>query len=627
MVEDARDDTGDLRLGLVRGMLLGKIVLTVAVQTVLIWQLRLPASAAYATTLPFLPLLLLLAGPRHGVRRAVLVGAVTLGCLAPFLILGWRWNLLTPLAVCALIAFRGAAAWCSFMAVIAGTFAAGIGAGLGFGVAVNVATGSASLALVIFGVDALGVAVARLHATRSLVTREHLAAERRQIDEDLRAAVGLRLQDLCDLLSPDAADPFEPSDVRSARISAAAELARQVLATIRSTAGGYRRATPPESTISSPFVARMTLVILYALEVQYCFVADLDDFHRPWVAAAAGVWATGVGVLLLAEHLPYRRLAWAGAVFVIPLFLLGSTVGEVGRGIVLLPFFAGIALVRMRRPYSWIVAVLAAVSFTVATLIAFLWTGQVHGMSQLVGNLVFFAGHSWAAYSLLRLAELVKLQHRTQADLVRDAIVRERTHVARELHDILSFSLSAVALKADLCLRLLAAGSETVDRHLAELAGLARRAQAELGALADNRRVALRLDDELAAAQAVLAYSGTKVMISVDDLGTASETGGALAGVLREAVTNVVRHSRARTCSITVVRSPDAIRLRVVNDGVRVRATNASGQDAGSGLLGMSERTGGRLAARSLPHGRYELIAEFDLGTGIVQNTDPSAAA
>ncbi|GAA1965284.1 sensor histidine kinase [Catenulispora subtropica] len=625
-MEDARDDTGDLRLGFVRGMLWGKILLTVAVQTVLVWQLRLPASAAYATTLPFIPLLLLLAGPRHGARRAVLVSAVALGCLVPFPILGWRWILLTPLAVCALIAFRSAAAWCSFTVVIAGTFAAGIGAGLDLGAAMNVAAGSASLALVIFGVDALAVAIARLHATRSEVTREHLAAERRRLDEGLRAAVGSRLQDLCDLLSPDAGDLFEPSDARSARIAAAAEHARQVLATIRSTAGGHRRAAPPETTISSPFLARMTLIILYALEVQYCFVADLDDFHRPWAAAAVGVWTTGVGVLLLAEQLSSRRMASAASMLVIPLFLFGPTVGEVGRSIVFLPFFAGVALVRMQRPYSWIVAVLATVSFTVATLIAFLWTGQVHGMPQLVGNLVFFAGHSWATYSLLRLAELVKLQHRTRADLVRDAIVRERTQVARDLHDVLSFSLSAIALKADLCLRLLAVGSDTADRHLAELAGLARRARAELGVLVDHRRIALRLDEELATAQAMLTWSGTHVTISVDDLGTASETGNALAGVLREAVTNVVRHSRARTCSIAVVRTPDAIRLRVVNDGVHLPA-NAAGRQAGSGLLGMAERTGGRLAARPLPHGRYELIAEFGLDAGVVSSADPLAAA
>lgn len=181
--------------------------------------------------------------------------------------------------------------------MIAGTFAVGIGAGLDIEVAVNVAAGSASLALVIFGVDALAVAVARLHATRTEVTREHLGAERRRIDEELRATVGSSLQHLCFLLSPEDVEPFEPSDVRSARISAAAEHARQILATIRSTAGGYRRAAPPESTISSPFLARMTLFILYALEVQYCFVADLDDFHRVWAAGAAGLWATGVGVL------------------------------------------------------------------------------------------------------------------------------------------------------------------------------------------------------------------------------------------------------------------------------------------------------------------------------------------
>ena len=72
-----------------------------------------------------------------------------------------------------------------------------------------------------------------------------------------------------------------------------------------------------------------------------------------------------------------------------------------------------------------------------------------------------------------------------------------------------------------------------------------------------------------------------------------------------------------------MIRTPDAIVLRVVNDGVRLRSPNSARRRPGSGLLGMAERTGGRLAARPLPRGRYEVIAEFDLGT----SADPPAAA
>ena len=85
------------------------------------------------------------------------------------------------------------------------------------------------------------------------------------------------------------------------------------------------------------------------------------------------------------------------------------------------------------------------------------------------------------------------------------------------------------------------------------------------------------------------------------------ETDTALAAVLRESVTNVLRHSRARECAITVVTDGGLVRLTIANDGV---PPPVAAQRDGTGLDSLAARTGGRLTASPRPGGRYELVAE-----------------
>ncbi|MFD1930967.1 MULTISPECIES: sensor histidine kinase [Nonomuraea] len=114
----------------------------------------------------------------------------------------------------------------------------------------------------------------------------------------------------------------------------------------------------------------------------------------------------------------------------------------------------------------------------------------------------------------------------------------------------------------------------------------------------------LSLREEAATARSMLAAAGVEVTVDLPPVRLLPEVDSLMAVVLREAVTNVVRHARATRCAITVC---DAVRLTVSNDGA-----TASPLREGTGLTNLSRRleeAGGRLAVER-DEGRFTLTAE-----------------
>ncbi|MFJ5883332.1 histidine kinase [Kitasatospora cineracea] len=210
-------------------------------------------------------------------------------------------------------------------------------------------------------------------------------------------------------------------------------------------------------------------------------------------------------------------------------------------------------------------------------------------------------------YAVLRLVRLVRELQRAAAGPVRAAVVAERLRAARDLHDLLGHGLTAILLKAELARRL---ADDDPARCRAELAGigqLAERGRAELGALADDGP-RLSFTAELASAAAVLEAAG--IVVELEDGPVPDPAGAVLGVVLREAVTNVLRHSRARHARIAVSTAGGAVRLEVENDGVGADVTAP-----GSGIGGLTVRlagAGGTLAAGP-DDGWYLLRAEVPL--------------
>ncbi|MEV8567087.1 histidine kinase [Streptomyces sp. NPDC051322] len=177
-----------------------------------------------------------------------------------------------------------------------------------------------------------------------------------------------------------------------------------------------------------------------------------------------------------------------------------------------------------------------------------------------------------------------------RATVAQLAANEERLRMARDLHDLLGHSLSLITLKSELAGRMLPDRADQAAAQVADIERVSRQALTDVReAVTGYRRPTL--PGELAGARTALAAAGVTADLpadcSVDDLSTDQEA--ALAWALREGITNVVRHSGAKRCtvSLTARQTLDGRRceLRIADDG-----RNAVLAARGNGLTGLTER-------------------------------------
>ncbi|MEV5341270.1 histidine kinase [Streptomyces sp. NPDC052676] len=213
-------------------------------------------------------------------------------------------------------------------------------------------------------------------------------------------------------------------------------------------------------------------------------------------------------------------------------------------------------------------------------------------------------------YGLTRLTELVREVHETRAEMARMAVTQERLRFARDLHDLLGYSLSAITLKSELIHRLVPVNPERARDEVASVLGVARQALADVRLVASGYRdMSLEAEAESVAEVMAAADVDVRVDIRCGRLHPLVDT--VLATALREGVTNILRHSKVQSCTITVETVGETVRLDLVNDGV---AAGGSGgfPDRGSGLGNLDTRLdaiGGELIAGVVPGGRFRLTA------------------
>ncbi|MCF8605262.1 sensor histidine kinase [Gordonia sp. HY442] len=183
-------------------------------------------------------------------------------------------------------------------------------------------------------------------------------------------------------------------------------------------------------------------------------------------------------------------------------------------------------------------------------------------------------------------------QHELNAQL---AVVAERESVARDVHDILGHSLTVISVKTELAGRLVDLDPERAKAEMAEVNALSREALAEVRSTVGRLRVP-ELPTGLASAASALSAAG--IVADVPDPADVHTPYATLfAWVLREAVTNVVRHSGALSCRVRISRGE----ITVADDG-----GGSAMLTYGTGLRGLSERVadaGGVLRVESDAHG------------------------
>ena len=179
----------------------------------------------------------------------------------------------------------------------------------------------------------------------------------------------------------------------------------------------------------------------------------------------------------------------------------------------------------------------------------------------------------------------------------RRAALEQRERMARDVHDLLGHSLTVITLKADLARKLLHADPDRADAELEAIAQLSRSSLAEVRSTVTRLRIPDFSGEIQASERALQTASVTAKLPDAERALSAVGVNSSLfSWVLREAVTNIVRHSQAGFCEVRVSNTG----LEILDNGVGVPAEYA----AGSGIKGMKSRVesaGGTLIIEDAP--------------------------
>jgi two-component system sensor histidine kinase DesK len=181
------------------------------------------------------------------------------------------------------------------------------------------------------------------------------------------------------------------------------------------------------------------------------------------------------------------------------------------------------------------------------------------------------------------------------------AAAEERARLARDLHDVLGHSLTVVAVKSELAGRLVSLDPARALAEIADIETLARTALADLRAAVTSYRET-DLDSELRAARTALEAAGIEPHLPADGTLVDAELRPLFGWVVREGITNVIRHSEASGCWIEL----EPRRLRVRDNGSGAAGETHDGARQGNGLRGLRERAheaGAELATSSAQGG------------------------
>ena len=200
-------------------------------------------------------------------------------------------------------------------------------------------------------------------------------------------------------------------------------------------------------------------------------------------------------------------------------------------------------------------------------------------------------------------------------EIARLAVSEERLRFARDLHDLLGHSLSLITLKSELAEQLIPEDPAQAQQEVRDIESAARAALQEVReAVAGYRQTTLA--SELQRARELLAAAGIRCIVQNDAGALPPAIEALLPWVVREGVTNVMRHSRAKQCVICLAHQSGEICLTVTDDGQgdSRQASSAALQSGqpGNGLRGMRERVaalGGRCEAGSAGKRGFRLAA------------------
>lgn len=163
------------------------------------------------------------------------------------------------------------------------------------------------------------------------------------------------------------------------------------------------------------------------------------------------------------------------------------------------------------------------------------------------------------------------------------AAVAERERIARDLHDLLGHTLSVIVIKSELAAKLADRDPARAAAEIRDVEQISRNALHEVRHAIHGYR-GESVEQELATGRSALAAAGVTLFTEIGRLDVEPQVERAVALAVREAITNIIRHARAKTCRVTACLADEMVSLTIEDDGV-----GGEGRE-GSGLSGMRAR-------------------------------------
>ncbi|MGW1959662.1 sensor histidine kinase [Streptomyces sp. NPDC001935] len=215
--------------------------------------------------------------------------------------------------------------------------------------------------------------------------------------------------------------------------------------------------------------------------------------------------------------------------------------------------------------------------------------------------------------AILSLSEAVRELRAAREELARRAVEKERMRFSRDLHDLLGHTLSVIVVKSEAARRLAPRDLDAALTQVTDIESVGRQALTEIREAVTGYREG-SLATELDRARSALSAARVEPVVRQSGPPLVPQTEALLGWVLREAVTNVVRHSDATRCEITVDGTADVVRLTVSDNGTDASPAQPEPGVGGTGLKGLTERlatAGGSLRAGRTARGGFEVRAEL----------------
>ena len=486
--------------------------------------------------------------------------------------------------------------------------------------------------IIVFGIIRIVQLIGTLHEAGGRAGEIAAAAERLSAAESLDSAVYAGVDEVATKVAT--AERLYSCDVAqaSAEIRMAGDLARhtntrarELFADHRTLPRGVGGATLGESLLGARLAWGVLVVVLFGYAAAGINDTYLEHVSGLLIAVLAAGTVCFVALQLYHSWLAHqdrRRSIWPVTLVVQAAVAYAFFLPPISNYFTIAGFLAGsiLLLVPGRVRLAGFVTVVATWSALHALV-------PVHGQSpadrSALLNLYLANALVLTGLLVFGLSRLVDTAH--QLEVVRVALARtartvERLRLARDVHDLLGLGLSALALKADLVEQLIKRDDPRAPAEIQLMTRICATTRADVRQVtARNRRPTLK--HELDAAYEILFSAGIEVHITIPGQPLDARIDDVFVPVLRESVTNILRHSAASACSIEINTQDDRVRLAVANNGVageNHRAARNGDQPEtipgrGLGLLNLRSRVQGAggemLTQQSTDH--FQLVADI----------------